>query len=397
MKKIIEKTYGYLKPGFFISSIIYFGFIKTFAVFILLLILRRYVMKFVFGVQELNATSQAFYSHKEHQRANLTGISLIENFDAEKIKNTILKRGIEQNTKLRSKLVKNFSGIYWKEVPLSEAYERVKIIEKPFKNEQEFLEYATKQSGNIIDFNELPYFIELASYKDESSSVSKGGLIIQFDHILSDGLGMVALICSMADNFKPEIFPSIMKNASNSFWFLVTDIFYEILSFFYMPFILYRLKTLKVASAPYMNARRPLGHIKHSVSKEYSLKDFDAIRKHKLKISFNDMIITVLSKSLNQICKDMGKTDITNILTLVPIGQDNLPTSAKDIILDNQSIGMLIAVPAVCDILNDSRLIANTFYKQLTNRPFKKAMSKFSAILLNLLVGKTHKMRMRTF
>jgi hypothetical protein len=150
-------------------------------------------VKFVFGLQELNSTSQALYSQKEHQRANLTGVSLIENFVAGKIKNTILKRGIEQNSKLRFKLVKNLSGLYWKEVPLSEAYERVKVIEKPFENEREFMEYAYKQSDNIIDINELPYFIEIASCKDKSSSVSKGGLIIQFDHILSHGLGMVAL------------------------------------------------------------------------------------------------------------------------------------------------------------------------------------------------------------
>jgi hypothetical protein len=378
MEKVLERSYGYIKLCFLIFSMIYFGFMKTTVLFALHLILRRYFMKFVFGLQELNSTSQAMYSEKAHQRANLMGVILIENIDADKIKDVIIKRGIEQIPKLRSKLVKKFFNIYWKEVPLSEAYERVKIIEEPFENEQEFMEYASKQSNNIIDFNELPYFIEIATYKDKSN-FNKGGIIFLFDHILSDGLGMVALMCVMADNFKPEIFPPIMKRETNTISFFIANICYEILSLACIPYILYRIKSLKLASVPYMNAEKPLGQIKHTISKAYNLKDFDNIRKHKLKISFNDMMITVISKSINQICKDMGKADITNFLTFVPVGKHKFPTSAKDVILDNQVNGVLIDVPAVKDTLKECKHVARTFYKQLTNFPVIKAMFKFDA------------------
>jgi hypothetical protein len=385
MEKVFERSYCYIKLCFFIFSMIYFGFMKTTVFFALHLILRRYFMKFVFGLQELNSTSQTGYSEKAHQRANLMGVILVENIDADKIKNVIIKRGIEQIPKLRSKLVKKFFNLYWKEVPLSEAYERIKIIEKPFENEQEFMEYASKQSGNIIDFNELLYFIEIATYKDKSNSISKGGIIFLFDHILSDGLGMVALMCAMADNFKPEIFPPIMKRETNTISYFITNVSHEILSLIYIPYILYRIKSLKLASAPYMNAQRPLGQIKHTISKAYNLKDFDNIRKHKLKISFNDMIITVISKSINQICKDMGKSDITNFLTFVPVGKHKLPTSVKEVILDNQVSAVLIDIPAVKDTLKDCKHVAKTFYKQLTNFPVIKAMFKFDAFFAEFM------------
>jgi hypothetical protein len=126
---------------------------------------------------------------------------------------------------------------------------------------------------------------------------------------------MVALICALADDFKPDILPTIMKRDVN----IITDLFYEILSFFYIPYILYKVKTLKPASVPFLEDKRPLGQLKHTVSKAYNIKVFDSIRKHKLNISLNDMILTVISKSINQICKDMGKPDISNFLTIIPV------------------------------------------------------------------------------
>jgi NRPS condensation-like uncharacterized protein len=200
MEVFVERLYGYLKFGLFIFSMVYIGFVKTILLFALHIYLRFYFMKSVFGLQELNSFSRTLYSQKLHQRTNLLAVSLIENFNPDKIKNIIINRGIQKIPKLRAKLVKKFFGLYWKEVPLSEAYERVKIIEKPFADEQEFMEYANKQSGNPIDLNELLYSIEIASYMDKTSSTSKGGIIIRIDHILSDGLGMVALICALADN-----------------------------------------------------------------------------------------------------------------------------------------------------------------------------------------------------
>jgi hypothetical protein len=46
---------------------------------------------------------------------------------------------------------------------------------------------------------------------------------------------------------------------------------------------------------------------------------------------------------------------------------------------------LIVVVPAVSDILKDSKLVANTFYKQLTNRPLKKALSKFSAFFAEFI------------
>jgi hypothetical protein len=76
------------------------------------------------------------------------------------------------------------------------------------------MEYASKQSSNIIDLNELPYFIEIAKFKDKLSSTSKGGIIFRFDHILSDGLGLVALMCTMADNLNQKYFSIKLKRNS---------------------------------------------------------------------------------------------------------------------------------------------------------------------------------------
>jgi hypothetical protein len=97
------------------------------------------------------------------------------------------------------------------------------------------------------------------------------------------------------------------------------------------------------------------------------------------------MMITVISKSINQICKDMGKADTTNFLTFESIDQQKLPTSAKDVILDNQTSVVLVDVPAVNDLLRDSKLVAKTLYNQLTNFPVIKDMFNFDAFIAELL------------
>jgi hypothetical protein len=142
---------------------------------------------------------------------------------------------------------------------------------------------------------------------------------------------------------------------------------------------------LKPASVPFLEDKRPLGQLKHTVSKAYNIKDFDSIRKHKLNISLNDMILTVISKSINQICKDIGKTDISNFLTIIPVGQHKLMQSAKDVVLDNQASSMFIEVPAVNEIIQDSKLVAKKLYKQLTNIPVLKAMFKLDAFLAEFI------------
>lgn len=116
------------------------------------------------------------YTQKRYQRSTLIGVILVENFNADNIKNVIIKRGIKQIPKLKFKLVKKFFSLFWKEVPLEEAIERVNIIEKPFDNEQEFIEYACKQNSKIIVyFNELPYSIEIVSYKENYRQLIKAG------------------------------------------------------------------------------------------------------------------------------------------------------------------------------------------------------------------------------
>jgi hypothetical protein len=95
MEVFLERSYSFLKFVFLIFSMTYYGFTATIAIFVLHIILRYHIMKILFGLRELNIASQAMYSQKTEQRANLLGVSLVENFDAEKIKQVIIKRGLE--------------------------------------------------------------------------------------------------------------------------------------------------------------------------------------------------------------------------------------------------------------------------------------------------------------
>lgn len=97
------------------------------------------------------------------------------------------------------------------------------------------------------------------------------------------------------------------------------------------------------------------------------------------------MIITVISKCLNQMCKDNGKTDINKFVTLVPVGQYSLPANPQNVIVDNNVSGILIDIPAVNDITRDSKIISSVLNKQLGNVPLIKAILKFDAFFAEFM------------
>ena len=55
-------------------------------------------------------------------------------------------------------------------------------------------------------FNEYPYELNMVPYgKDE------GICLFKYDHLLVDGLGIIASLCLAADNFSENTYPKIME------------------------------------------------------------------------------------------------------------------------------------------------------------------------------------------
>jgi hypothetical protein len=182
------------------------------------------------------------------------------------------------------------------------------------------------------------------------------------------------------------MFPSILKPYKFSLIDYLHDLATDFIGLFYVPYVYYLLATIKGADTP-LKMKRPeyVGNAKVQISKLYNLHDYDDLRKNKLKISFNDFIVSVISKALNRVCKDKGYTDIKNFTTGVPVGISYLPTDSSYADLTNKVTGLITSVPAVNDIKSDSIAVSDVLRKQLHNKALVKGLHLFENVALEFV------------
>jgi NRPS condensation-like uncharacterized protein len=336
--------------------------------------LRYYLIKTIFGLEEVSGMDEKFFSFQRHQRVNLLVVVLIEEYDAERLRKLLIDRAINKVPKLTMQLLRKFNTLYWKRVPLTDGYKRIKIIEEPFNSEQGFVSYASSEVNCFIDvLNDLPYSIELCCYDEKAK---RGGIIFKFDHILSDGLGLTTLITSIADNYNANIFPSVLRPYKFNISDFLIDKYYDLLSIIYIPYVFYLILSIMGQNTPLKQKQGNYGLDRIRISKAYNLNDFNHIRKTRLKISFNDLVVSAISNGLNQLCTDKGYKDICEFISVIPVGVTYLPTNSSEVDLTNKVTGFVTRIPAVSNILNDTSKVSQSLKRQLNNLPLVKALFK---------------------
>jgi hypothetical protein len=384
MKLPIELLIGLLKLYFIYKIIVTFGLVYGCLIIILLNKFRFYIMKYYFGLEKARGMDQVFYSPKRQQRLNLLAVALVDDFDSEKLKTLIIERGVKKIPKMSKQIVNKFYNLYWKQADVSEAAKNVNVRDEPFANQHEFLEYAYSQANHLTEtIGMFPYSIEIVCFDEKEK---RGGIIFKFDHMMCDGLSIATMIASLADNYDVNMFPAILKPYTFNLIEYVLDILYDILAILYVPYVFYLIAKVKGEKTPLkMNRIGEKCDFKVSVSNPYNLKDFSYFRKDLLGITFNNFIISVISKTLNQMCKDKGFTDIKNFITCIPVGVSYLPERAEDIDMTNTATGILTSVPAVNDVKSEAVGLNQHVNGQLKNKAFVKALNLAFACILEIV------------
>jgi hypothetical protein len=326
--------------------------------------LRKLLMLKLFGLEILNNLDLTFISKNNHQRLNLVVVFSFDNFDVDKIRTALIK-GIDKIPRFSSKLVRKFFGYYWKRVTQEELHKNIKIVDKIYKSEEEFIDYAKKEVNNYIEvLNHLPYSIEFIKYSENN----RGGMIFKFDHALSDGLGIVAAICSMADNYDPHMFPNVMSRSKPSPWLMhLQSLIDNLLFVFYCPLVLYNSIIVKRPKTPFKDHTRPNKNntIVH-ISKEYKIDDYKEFRmKHR--ISFNDLYVSIISATLNKICKENNFNNIKSFVSFIPIGKTDIPADTETVHIENTASGINTEIPAINNVTEQCKLVSKRILPQLRN------------------------------
>lgn len=285
-----------------------------------------------------------------------------QNFNQNLFKDRIINQLINKIPKLHSKIVYKFLNFYWQVVHPSEAYKKIKFIDLKDKLD---LEKFLKSSVNVRleTFNKIPYEIYIIKY----TSTKGGALYLKFDHIMSDGLGFLSLLCLLADDFNLDVFPKIL-HIKHSYNFLV-----ELKDTLLFPlgilFAVYTIISTSNDKTDYKIMYHPkhFGETKYAISNWFDVSQMKKLRQ-KYKVSFNDCAVGVFLKSQKIL---LPKTTALNIV--IPCGYTKLPTKPEEIELKLLAQGFMMKLPLISDfsLLNKVHKIIsfNIFHTTITSIP----------------------------
>ena len=380
---IIECLANITKIYFFFKIFSYIGIIYGIPFLYIIFSLYRLFMKKVFGLEYLSFDKSLIgYCSRDQYNINLV-MFFNGNFQSDLIKKAIEERLIYQIPKLHSRVIYTFFNYYWKEFPKNEAKKQIYFVQLNSKEDVE--KYIEKHLNYRINtLKSFPFEIRIIEFKEKKDAT--GAIHFKFDHILSDGLGLLSLCFCLCDNYSPEIYPKILKvKYSYSFFREMIDLFlFPILSF-YALYIVITSSNEKTEYKPMYNYHH-YGIARYKMSKWYSL---DLMRKlrNKYKVSFNTCVVGILLKSQKDLLQNVNSLNI-----IIPCGHTTLPSSVKDVKLKNLAQGFMMCLPCINDfkaLPNIQKIInSHIFNTSITSIPILtlKILSKFlPAKILNII------------
>jgi hypothetical protein len=339
-----------------------FGIIFGLGLCFIAFISQKFLIEKVYKLRYL-ALDKPFLGKNSAQRYNLMINLVLEDFDPDKLKKHIIEKGIKKNTKLTSYLVYKFFDYYWKveENPTK----REQTIENAFlykeiPSENGLIEYAQKELQNHVDFlnkEKLPYEIHLVKFRDSA----RGGVLFKCDHVISDGLGLVGFICAISDNYTEDIFHPLLRGKKFT-------ILHELIGFILFPYYLIRVTLRVVFNKIYITPfkkyfdtpkNKHTGRTLLAVSEARLLSNYEKARKS-LKISFNDLTVSVILSSLKKHFKDVKSMNFA-----LPFGKTGIPKSIEEVEIYNKSGGIFLELPLIESVEKESPIIHKILIKEL--------------------------------
>ena len=368
------KNIQLLWEGLFVFSIkfLYFLFLLNyFSVFIspLLFFLTIYlyhkIIYYIYGLKALSGFDKVFLTTTPVGRYQITSLSRYnKDFDVVKFRKFLKERIVSPFSRYHSRLVKKNMEYFWYEDPdIEKACDKIIKLSPRLKNFEEALEFIGKEINDHIDiFNDYPYELNMVPFgKDE------GVCLFKYDHLLVDGLGIIASLCLAADNFSENTYPKIIKMMKEP------NIFQTLYLYLSAPFFgfltLIQFITYGERKCPFKANKKPMSEdTVFVVSKNYDLKDFENYRKQN-KVSFNDIMLCSFSVAMKNVLKKYDEyKDYKNLIIDLPVGRKKPENKIEKININNEASGIIVDMPLV-DSVSDIDKIKKSIRKNF--RPEK--------------------------
>ncbi len=317
-------------------------------------------MLYLFSYRRLEGPDRVFVSTAKYEKFNIITVLKMKNFDEEKIKSFLINNIIKVYPKFRSVLKRKFLTYYWKELNCDIAEERVRKIKcHELYDDLELIKFVKNEINKKVEItNSFAYEFHLAKFNK-----NQGALLIKFDHCFSDGLGVVALIGSVSENYSPNLLPTIMrKKIYPSPIKLIKD-------FFNLPFVIYKNKKFKKKSTILNpSSLDPSGQVLIGITKHY---EFDIVFEYckKLNLSINEFLIATLSNCLKKYFHThFNENEIPSyIYATIPIGNTGAPKNKLEVDLKNSCSSSFVALPLIDDPFKDYQKISQVLKESVGN------------------------------
>ena len=333
-----------IKIFYFIILLKYFNIFITPLIFFSTIYLYHKIIYYVYGLQVLSGFDKMFLTISPVGRYQITSLSRYnKNFDVEKFGQFLKDRLVKPFKRYHSRLVKKNMEYFWYEDPdIEKACNKIVKLSPRLKNFDEALEFVAQEINNHIDiFNEYPYELNMVPYgKDE------GICLFKYDHLLVDGLGIIASLCLAADNFSENTYPKIIKMMKEP------NIFQTLYLYLSAPFFgfltLIQFITYGERKCPFKANKKPLsGDTIFVLSKNYKLKDFEKYRKE-YKVSFNDIMLCSFSVAMKTVLNKYDEyKDYKNLIIDLPVGRKKPEDKIEKININNEASGIIVDLPLV--------------------------------------------------
>ena len=333
-----------IKTIYFIILLYYFKIILSPLIFFATIYLYHQIIYYIFGLKALSGFDKIFLTTSPVGRYQITSLSRYnKNFDVDKIRKVLNERIVKLFPRYHSRLVKKNMEYFWYEDPdIEKACNKIVKLSPRLKNFEEALDFIAKEINIHIDiFNDYPYELNMVPFGED-----EGICLFKYDHLLVDGLGIIASLCLAADNFSENTYPKIIKMMKEP------NIFQTIYLYLVAPFYglvnLIEFITYKERKCPFKANKKPLSDDTIFVlSKNYDLKDFEKYRKNN-KVSFNDIMLCSFSVAMSRVLKKYDEyKNYKNLIIDLPVGRKKPENKVELMKINNEASGIIVDIPLI--------------------------------------------------
>ncbi len=366
--KLFFVLYVYYKFGVFYGIIICF----------LSLYLYRILMLKLFGLEMLNNLDKGFVGKSSRERMLIVVMMCFDKLNPQEFSKMIMERALTKIKKLRQRVVYKYCNFYWEEVDINEVSKRISIInDAKIQTEDDVLKILQLELNIQIDtFKELPYEIKIYPHNN-------GGYVLwKLDHVLTDGLGILSLICACADNYDIKVFPSIMRNYKNIWYYSIFD---WLTFLYYGPIVAYDMFSKDLYKSCFKDGGQPVGISSCAISKKYKLEDLNKVKSN-LNLSIHEILMCIISKAIKKINSSYASfRSLEYFQFLMPVGRKEVPTSIEKLELNNHVNSLFLKIPLIEDIQKECGKVSLKIRKSMHNTGYLHAAFIFTIIAIEFL------------